>query len=238
VGQALYLFLFVTGVLQTQSFTLAVLVADRKNGMPIVDALVKVPARGLASRADSMGEVRFRGLDPGLLRVNATRVGYAPMTANVIIGVDDTATVVFLMQASTANLDTVRVNASRSPSYLREFEARRTMGLGRFLTEATLDSSRTRSLADVVATRFAGLHAQWSFDHMSVAIASTRGSASGRGCVAQIFIDGYVGKGEDLAALKSEDVGGVEYYSNAPPVQYARAGPGCGTIIIWTKRLF
>jgi hypothetical protein len=42
--------------------------------------------------------------------------------------------------------------------------------------------------------------------------------------------------GDDIAALSAGDVGGVEYYSNAPPVQYNRGGAVCGVMVVWTRR--
>lgn len=223
---------------QTRSFTLTVLVTDSRNGNPVPQAEVEVPARSLTSRSDSLGNASFKGLSSGPIRVTATRLGYSPVQAEVVLGYSDTSTVHFFMQLAAVRLDTVRVNAKGLPSYLEEFENRRMRGLGRYLTSAQLDRFGPEAVADFMVMRFTGLRAVWSPNHMSVALASSRGPVSFRGgsvCFAQLYIDGFKAGGEELADLKQGDVAGIEYYSNVAPVQYAR-GARCGVVIIWTKR--
>jgi len=83
------------------------------------------------------------------------------MQTDAILGLHDSTVVVFLMEAISQPLDTIRVTAPPVQDYLREFEGRRKMGLGRFLTAVQLDSTKHENVADLVARRFTGLRAVW-----------------------------------------------------------------------------
>lgn len=221
---------------------LVVLTADEKTGSLLRDAQVEIPVRELSRKSDSLGITRFIGLEPGLVRVIARHGGYAPMQTTALLGFSDSTVVVFLMRASAQTLDTVRVNAPRAPEYLRDFNVRKRMGLGHFLTEQQLDSTKHEMLADLVSRRFSGLRASWG-GASSVKLVSTRGFYSfgkfkiGKaGCFPLVYIDEMIADPGQLGSLQSGDVGGVEYYSNAPPVQYTRAGAQCGVMLIWTRR--
>ena len=133
-------------------------------------------------------------------------------------------------------LDTVHVTATRVPEYLEEFESRRVRGLGHYLTEAQLDSTKHERLADLIARRFTGIRAQW-ISGGEVSLVSTRGPISFHKpvCAPHVYIDAVFGR-PDLGSFQSGDVVGVEYYSDVPPVQYKRAGSQCGVILIWTRK--
>jgi hypothetical protein len=220
-----------------RSFTLAVLVADGRTGALLSGAQVQIPSRKLAQRSDSAGEVRFRALTPGVVRVTALYPGYARIETEAILGLHDSTVVVFLMEAISQPLDTIRVSAPAVRDYLREFEGRRKMGLGRFLTSVQLDSTRHENVVDLIARRFTGLRAVWDFTLTEVTLESRRGVTSFKHqCHPQVYIDEKPATGDLLGWLQAGDVAGVEYYSNAPPVQYHRAGSACGVVLIWTTR--
>jgi hypothetical protein len=236
-GLALLASLAVFGARLPRSFTLAVLVADGSTGALLTGAKVEIPSRKLTQRSDSMGEVRFRQLTAGVVRVTALYPGYAPIQTDAVLGLHDSTVVVFLMESTSQSLDTIHVTAPAPAEYLRDFETRRHMGLGRFLTAVQLDSTKHENVADLVARRFTGLRAVWDYTYTEVTLESTRGVTSFRHpCHPQVYIDEKPATGDLLGWLQSGDVAGVEYYSNAPPVQYHRAGSVCGVVLIWTTR--
>lgn len=219
------------------SYTLAVLVADGKTGAFLSGARVQLPSRKLTQSSDSVGEVRFRQLTAGVVRVTVLHAGYAPMQTDAILGLHDSTVVVFPMEEVSQPLDTVRVTAPASPEYLHDFEARRHLGLSRFLTSVQLDSTKHENVADLVARRFMGLRAVWDFTLTEVTLESRRGVTSFKHqCHPQVYIDEKPASADLLGWLQAGDVAGVEYYSNAPPVQYHRAGSACGVVLIWTTR--
>ena len=211
-------------------------VADAITGSSLMNARVQISdLRGVA-RTDWIGEARVANVPPGEHRIEVRQLGYEPAEAPLLVRGDSIGVVVRLVR-SAQSLDTVRINGAVIPGYLEEFERRRGSGLGRYLTSSQLDSIPTEALADFAARRFTGLRAEWDISRTSVNLSSTRGPTSfGHECNPQIYIDGYFRTGEDLASLAAGDVAGVEYYSTVPPVQYSRAGSGCGTILIWTRR--
>jgi hypothetical protein len=219
----------------------AVLVADARTGIPIRDAQVLIDAYHLAQRTDSSGELRFTGLPSAAVVVTALRVGYRPMQAAASFTTADSSVVVFLMRHFTPTLQTVNVRGYVASPYMGEFEARMQVGLGRFLTVPQLDSSSGESVPDLVARRFPGLRALWNQSRTSVRIVSSHSSTSLRSaqqCAINVYVDGLPRFDEDeLASFKAHDLVGVEYYSIAPPPQYA---PGfdnsCGTLLLWTSR--
>jgi hypothetical protein len=226
-------------------YTLAVLVADGNSGALLADAEVRIPARKLAERSDSAGEARFRALAPGIVRVTALHPGYSPIETEAVLGVHDSTLVVFLMEPTSHVLDTIHVRAPAPPEYLRDFETRRRMGLGRFLTEVQLDSTKHEKVADLIARRFPGLRAEWTYMPPGVKLARpgyfsvSPAQAPGRpaiACEAQLYIDEIRASPDMLWSVQAGDVAAVEYYSSAPPVRYYRPGYACGVVLLWTKR--
>ncbi|HJQ09894.1 MAG TPA: hypothetical protein VJ840_02570 [Gemmatimonadaceae bacterium] len=135
-------------------------------------------------------------------------------------------------------LDTVKVTGSISYfSLLSGFNERRKLGLGKFFTAAQLDSAPHESVADLVSRRIAGLHVQWSPSRIGARIVSLRGPVKIREseCFVRVYVDNNRADDQDLAHIQSGDVAGVEYYSMAPPPQYAANGL-CGVLLLWTRR--
>jgi hypothetical protein len=234
----LTLFVPVCGSGQANKSVVVVGVADAITGAPLTNARVQISDLRRVARTDWIGEARVADVPSGEHRIEVRQLGYEPADAPLLVR-GDSIGVVFRLLRSAQSIDTVRINGAVIPSYLEEFERRRRSGLGRYLTSPQLDSIPTESLADFAARRFTGLRAEWDISHTSVNLSSTRGPTSfTQVCKPQIYIDGYFRDRaeEDLGSLAAGDVAGVEYYTVAPPVQYSRSGPGCGTILIWTRR--
>lgn len=220
---------------------LTVHVADATTGSALSGTYVQIPKLQLAATTDSFGNVAFRGLSNGIIRLSAAHTGYARREVTVVVGLSDSTSVVVLLGVSSQQLSPVTVTAAPLPEYLRAFEVRRAQGLGRFLTEVQLDSAKLDRVADLIARRFPGVRAEWDPYHMSVSFGragyvALSSKSSKQGCAAQVYIDDMFAQPGEVGALMAVDVAGVEYHSNAPPVQYRRAGSQCGVILIWTKK--
>jgi hypothetical protein len=214
-------------------------VADEITGAPLTEARVRVTDLDRVATTDWIGEARLVDVARGQHRIEARQLGYEPASVTLLVN-GDSVGVVFRLLRVSQNLDTVRVTGARVPGYLEEFEHRRHLGLGRFLTSAQLDSLGSELVADVAGRRFPGLLVAWSSDHAAVQILSSHTTTSlDHLCVPQIYIDGFFRNSDALVTLEAADVAGVEYYTIAPPPQYVRndrSGWGCGTLVIWTKR--
>lgn len=215
-------------------------VADANTGAPVVDAQVAIPELSRTARTNWIGEAQIPAVPRGQYRVQVRRLGYA--AADLVIRFSqDTVGYVFMLTPVPLSLDTVTTSAkARIPLKLQDFEWRRRMGIGRFLTDSILLAERTKPIARIMETHLPGLNSV-GFDRTvtrfdcgrvdvyvdGVAYGPTRPLGRGRGA----------GDETDLRSLWGENVAGVEYYSAAgAPVQYRKTGASrCGLVLIWLR---
>ena len=135
---------------------------------------------------------------------------------------------------------------------LDEFEGRRKMGLGRFVTQAYFEENDTRQLESALISRVPGIRTRRLAGKMALTA-----SREGKLCYPQVVVNGLsvwngVPPGADAKAMRealifdvnsiqTAEVIGFEYHSpSTTPFQYNATGTGgdgssCGTAIIWTK---
>ena len=139
---------------------------------------------------------------------------------------------------------------------LKDFERRRSGGVGQFLTAADLAPERSKPLGDAVG-RLRGTYVVRSGS--TACLTTTRGSQSfqhsatgscgnrevgGANCPVAVFVDGspwYTGHNDelfDLNSLRTHDIAGLEFYSGAGtlPREFSAPRGTCGALVIWTKR--
>ncbi len=216
-------------------------VADSASAAPIEGAQVELPALKLVGATDKFGLVSFSGLKAGYTTITAAKRTYVPTRANIVVGLSNPVEVTIGMRKGTPaqDLDTVAVRAKVPTTDFPElYKLRRAMGLGSFLSGPLFDSVKHEALADFLARRLAGVRAEWAPDRSSVSLARAGfySFLKKSRCEARVYIDDVAVTGGELALLQSGDIEAVEYYSNAPPVQYARLGAKCGVLLVWTKR--
>lgn len=168
-------FVFCMGVpaLLSAQTTLVAGVADARSGKPLQGAEVLVVDLGLAARTNWIGEARIPRLSTGYHRVRVRKVGYAASDIRIRFA-GDTIGPVFMLEP-VPMIDTVRVLGDRVPARLQEFEARRRLGLGRYLTSVQLDREGGRDFVNVVASHFPGVQVHTGLDGRRY-IVSGRGS--------------------------------------------------------------
>jgi hypothetical protein len=137
---------------------LVVGVADASTGAPIPDADVFLPALAHHVRTDALGEARVPALQPGVYEIMVRKVGFAAADIRALIR-GDSSGVTFMLEKTVVALDTVRVreNAMRARQAHADFEARRRMGLGRFLGPEELANEQIRDFPIVAVSHFPGL---------------------------------------------------------------------------------
>src|SRR4029077_7210605 len=126
---------------------------------------------------DWIGEARLAGVTRGQHRIEEQQLGYQPASVTMLVN-GDSVGVVFRLLRVAPTLDTVRITGARVPEYLEEFEQRRRVGLGRFLTSSQLDSLGSELVVDAAVTRFPGLLVRWNFNHTAVQILSSHTTTS------------------------------------------------------------
>jgi hypothetical protein len=208
------------------------LVSD-SNLVPLGEAVVSVLGSPLRVTTGDNGRFRIVAVPAGQYIVMVHRVGYAPMSAAIQIGTTDTLRFSFAMHRIATALDTVVVSAKRLAARMAEFEERRKLGFGTFITAEDIRQRNPVALGEVlrgipsISVTGSGYNRQ--------VVTSTRSSR----CPMQVVIDGVLlPMPTDLASLvPPSEVAGIEVYAGpaTSPVQYKAAGSACGVILIWTK---
>jgi len=157
----------------TAQTVLVVGVSDAATGQALQGAQVVFPGLLLSGRTDGLGEARIVGIPVGMHRIRVRFLGYTAADTTLPFQ-GDTTGIVFRLARAVVTMDAVEVKAS-GPSRLRDFDARRRLGLGKYLTIDQLEKEGNRDFGNVAMTRFPGLRVVHDGDGRPH-IASTRGS--------------------------------------------------------------
>lgn len=221
--------------------TLVVTVADAASKDYLPGADVRVVEVQRSAKTDFFGEARISGLAAGQYRIEARLLGYKAEAVTLPFGSTDTLRLTFLLTRIVTTLDTTRVTAANVPSQLSEFEARRALNNGRFLSDSELTASANSDLGRLIAQRFPGLRALNGPAGQGTYLFSNRGDAPKRprGCPVQVYRDGVrlnaPQEAADLSDFRPQSLLGVEFYNEASiPAEY-RSGTVCGVLLLWTK---
>ena len=179
------------------------------------------------------------------------QIGYQPIDTTMIVSGDSTNVTVALTRIAT-QLGTVRITAARARAYMRAFESRRRMGIGRFLDTTVFQREAWRSLNDVIVSHLGGVklvpiaagqrNGSEPVDleqFGAMRLEATQQSGILKDTKPTCPIDVYLGGvpfTEDLDAIPTDVVGGVELYDkgSAPP-EYRRPSKACKVLLIWTR---
>lgn len=205
----------------TPTTVIIVGVSDAETGQALTGAQIFLPALSRTAQADGLGEARFSAVPAGTHRIRVRLIGYTAVDTSLSF-VGDTTGVVFRLHRSAVSMDAIEVTAV-SPR-LRDFEMRRAIGLGRYLTAEDLARDGTRPFGIVAMTRFPGLRYVTDTDGRPH-IASTRGTCGvgvspSEGILAGARGGGSGGRG---AATTGGGPGGVQGSGGAG------SGSGAGT---------
>ena len=228
-------------------------------GSPVREASVETAGGTRRARTDSAGRFELVRVPIGRHDILVKRIGYDPKTTTLTVGQGETVDVEIVLTQRAQPLPTVAVEKESErpvPYRLRDFERRRSSGVGHFLTEADLAADRSKPLGDVLV-RLPG--AQVVRYMTAACLTTSRGAQSfsrtasghcgGRetgasNCPVAVFVDGfpaYTGDSDDifdLNTLRAADVAGVEFYAGAGTVPREFGAPRgtCGVLVLWTKR--
>jgi hypothetical protein len=147
-------------------------VSDGETGEALSGTQVFLPGLSRTLQTDGLGEARFTGIPSGMHRIRIRRLGYSAVDTSLAF-VGDTTGVVFRLHRTAVTMDVVEVKAV-SPR-LKDFETRRAIGTGRYLTAADLEKDASRPFGIVAMTKFPGLQYVTDGDGRPH-IASVRGS--------------------------------------------------------------
>ncbi len=207
----------------------------------VLGAEISIAGQTVSVRSDSGGRFFLSGIQPGRRVVLVRAIGFAERSTTLYFVGGQEIETDFTMQPLGQSLAKVEVKAtppSGDNPRIAEFDERRKIGLGRFLTQAELEKAEGRKMIDVLTSRIPGLR--------GVRIQNTRVLVSGRGassprrpvCPVRIVFDGVLGA--NLVGLDEMDpstFAAVEYYTptNLPPQFNFEGNNPCGVLVLWTR---
>ena len=209
---------------------------DPIEGVEITDAFSKTSA--LTTKT---GTVTLVFLPEGGTLVQLRKVGYQPNTLFIAISPADTMPITTMLSPIVTTLPTV-VTRDSAPHYispgLRDFEERRRLGFGHFITEAELRKSDNQLMSDVIR-RFPGLIVKCGTSecHAASFRLGSKHAFLGGDCPVDVYLDGAVSTVNNLKFMRVDEYAGIEFYGGGAtiPVQYNKTGSSCGVLLLWTR---
>jgi len=242
----------------SQPGTLSGRVVEDGKERPLPGATITLTDLNVSTRSDSVGKFALPNIPAGRHFILVRAVGYRPFTADLTFRAKEFVEADFLLTPFTVLLDTLNIAAKSGAPWrikLAEFEERRQVGIGKFLTADVFQNADGRPPSSIIQAYVAGVRIFQSNGRRILASARGQGPSpranesfqkAPKGCLMQIVMNGiplYTGLDSqevfDFDALNSLDIIGFEWYSVAnTPSRYAGTTGGassCGTVIIWTK---
>lgn len=218
--------------------TLRGVVVDSATRAPVSGVDVSVPALRQTARTDDRGLFTLAELPAGEIELTARRVGYEPQRETIIATGGPRDSVLIVLAAQAAVLSEVAVSATARGQRLgvRGFYARRSNGVGAFVTREDLEARHARVPSDalnmpgvsVVHTRY------------GTSVRFTTRATMRRDCPPTLWIDGQRASGMELDEIPVNDIEGIELYHgpSVTPAQFwqgSTSNAACGTIVVWSR---
>ncbi len=213
-------------------------VVDFTTGHPIPDADIIHLRDGRVVVSDSLGRYDVDSLPSGLVRLVVRGKGFPPLMLTVALAegehmsreieLDSTA----VGRKAAQELPRVAIEALRPPTpRFVDFERRRVVGRGQYLTREDLEKTNAASLQDAMRG-LRGVHVTCG-GGTSCAIRMARAPMR---CAPDYIVDerldNWFGPSTPI-----RDIEGIEVYTGPAdvPGEFSGATAGCGVIVIWTR---
>lgn len=224
-----------------------------------------IPALGIGTRTNWMGEFRLPGVPAGRWLVEVRRVGYRSASDSVTVGSNADASLNFVLQPAPVTLDSVvtRADAQKyiSPNLRGFVERMNSHQGGYFIGDSVLRQNEFRQLPTVIETRAPGLNL-YRLGNTVYAVSARAGGAPAQcgvfqhcvvtsrtlpeACYVTIYLDGVAQfdpkhltpatPPTNLNTINVADLAGVEYYPSPESVPTEYQGNSpCGALLLWTR---
>jgi hypothetical protein len=207
------------------------------SGAAIEGATVEIP--GAAARTNERGTFRLWTANFDTLTISVRRLGFSAVSAQIATRGLRWDTVVVEMDRLPQRLAAAEVKAAanRLRLGLREFDDRRRMGLGEFVTREEIAARNTTRPTDVLRDTRGVRVVRLPFGGYGVRFAAH--SERAPDCTPALWVDGQHAPFMEVDQLTANDIEAMELYSSlsSTPVQFTKAGASlpCGTIVVWTR---
>lgn len=218
---------------------------------PIQAAEVKILSTNVKVVTGPNGRFRISQVPAGSYVLIVRRAGYHPTSTIAQVTAADTLRPSYTLERSATTLEAATITAERSSPRLAEFEARRKLGFGEFMTEKEINQ-RNSVVATDLLRRFVSINVSPSNTNSSggapeyFALSRREGGsvlgATGGGngyCAMQVYVDDVrMPVPFNLDMLPSPRLlSGIEVYAGSAtlPAKYNTMDSGCGVVLVWTK---
>lgn len=212
---------------------------------PLGAADVSVVGVGARVVTEEGGRFRFLQVPAGQYLLVVRRIGFAPTSGIIEVPASDTLRLSYMLARTTNLLDTIRVRETRISMRMAEFEYRRRLGQGQFITQDQIDKRASNQTSDYLRTLSGIDVSTLTNSQFAGKVALSRregGSLVGEGtgaCAMQVILDGIVmPRNFNLDLLPPpKQIAGIEVYKGSAtvPPQFGGADRRCGMIIFWTR---
>lgn len=207
---------------------------DRKSQAPIRNAQAALLGTRRTASSDEQGRFAHDSLPAGSYVVQVRALGYTPSSSVVELASGEVLTRVFELEPLPVQLDPVTVE--RTPSFAerrrRAFELRRAAGRGYFVTQAQIERTNARSLADVLRDAPGVVVQCRGAERCGIRMARAPTQ-----CRPDFVVDGFPATLSTSLDMPVVGITGIEIYRtlSETPLEFLRADNVCGTVVIWTR---
>jgi len=215
-------------------------VVTDSNLVRLAGATVSIAGTTTEVTTDERGHFRISGIPSGRVMLMIRRIGYVSLPSVLEIVAGDTPRSSFALDRVVPALDTVVVEARKPDDALSEFEQRRRVGLGQFMTREQIEKLHFVETATYLLT--------FQSTQLVGGTLLNRRDYPARRCPYQFFLDGVLVNTPNVIAdlPRPAELQGIEVYSGPAliPLQYKPVGDGagrmgggsCGVVLLWTRR--
>jgi len=206
-------------------------------GQPIEDATVEV--KGFAARSDARGAFRLWTAEIDTITISIRRLGFYPVSAQIAARQGQWDTVVVHLDRNPQLLASVKVKdqATRAALALRDFDQRRSLGKGIFVTREEIVARNTMLPSDIFRTMRGVKLVRLRNGVYGARFALY--SATRPNCIPDIWLDGQRVRGMEIDELNATEFQAIEVYESwsTVPLEFAPSANAipCGTIVIWSR---
>ncbi|HVX39304.1 MAG TPA: carboxypeptidase-like regulatory domain-containing protein [Gemmatimonadaceae bacterium] len=209
---------------------------------PLHAAFVSILGTPIRIGTGPNGRFRITKLPVGQYLLFVKRVGYRPTSGVVDVAANDTVRLSYTLEPAVVTLGTVVTTEKVQSDRMKGFEARRTLGVGHFMTQEQIEAHNAVYPTEL----FRGFQEinvspnRQSVNTEYYALSAREGGNPSVGaCPMQVVLDDVpLPTPFNLDLLPPpKDLAGIEIYAGASeiPQQFNGYNRGCGLILVWTR---
>ena len=210
---------------------------------PLQGAFISILGTKIRVGTGPSGRFRITDVPAGQYLLIVKRVGYHPASSAVDVIASDTLRLSYTLEKlRPEELEAVVVTAKSPSIRMAEFEGRRKLGVGEFMTQAEIEE-RNSAFSTELFRRFKSVnvspnHAGPITQYYALS-AREGGNPSLGACPMQVYLDQVpLPSPFNLDLLPPpKEIAGIEVYAGAStiPPQFSGMNRGCGVIMVWTR---